>query len=214
MKEFLVQIKLGTVMTALLTIALGVLLIMFPAETVTYAVIAVGVVLLLIGGVGAVAGFMAESRSYFLTIVSLIIAFLGLWLITSPEGAASLLPVFIGVLLIVDAINDFSIAAEAKGHNYDSWMRFVLIGVICLILGIICVCHAFQIVTISLMLVGIFLVFDGATDLVMVFTANRAASRFRKEAEAAEIEREKNMNAIDAEFREIETPAENNEEAP
>ncbi len=195
MKEFLKRIKLNVILSALFTIALGVILIMYPNETITYASMAVGVLLVLMGGIGFISTLISAEHGQLFLIGNALVIILGLWIVLAPKSFASLLPIFMGVVLIIHAIQDFQIAAETRQYEYTGWVGLVCIGVICTLLGIVCIAYAFEIVTFSTILIGISLIFDGITDFYVVLQANRYGRKFRNA--------QKNAEAIDVEYHEV-----------
>ena len=195
MVAFVKRIKLMSMITALLTIALGVVLIMYPVETTLIAVRIVGGFLLILGGVGAVAGFMADKHNKIFMIGGLIIAFLGVWILVKPDNAAALIPIFMGIVLIIDAITDFRMAFEAKGYESSSWLYQIVIGVVGMIMGVVCICNAFGVIAFAVTIMGAFLIFDGITDFYVIFVTLRAAKRYANAQKTAE--------AIDVDYQEV-----------
>ena len=195
MKSFFTRIKLTAFITAILTIALGVVLIMYPAETMLIAVRIVGGFLLLLGGVGAVSGFISDNHGKVFMIGSLIIAFLGVWLLAMPQTAASLIPMFMGVVLVIDALEDFKLAYEAKTHEASGWVYQILVGVIGIVMGVVCICKAFGVMEFAVIFIGVFLIFDGVTDFYVIFKTIRAVRAYEQAAKTAE--------AIDVEYEEV-----------
>lgn len=197
-KDFFKRIRLGTIVSALLTIALGVVVIIYPDQVPIYAAKVVGGFLMIMGGVGLIANIISEDHGRWFLFGNLIILLLGVWIFFMPKTVLSLIPMFLGVLLIIDAINDFKIGADARRYEYPGWIWHILFGVICAVLGMICICSSFGVIEFGMILIGISLIFDGITDFFIVFQANRAQKAYTNAVKTAE--------AIDVEY--TETPIE------
>ena len=48
-------------------------------------------------------------------------------------------------------------------------------AIVNIVLGVLCICNAFGLVKIGLILIGLMLIFDGVTDMFIVHKVNRAS---------------------------------------
>lgn len=175
MIEKLKSIKINITLSALLSIVVGVMLIAYPETVVTIITRAIALVLIISGVVLFVPQLFEPIKSYLSIIVSILIGMIGLWMFFRPTMMASLLPIAIGVLLVVHSVQDVALGFEAKQNKADNWWSILLMAVLNLILGILCICNAFGLVKITMILIGIMLVYDGVSGIFIVHKVNKSA---------------------------------------
>ncbi len=211
MKDFLKKKRVGSSTGAILMIIIGLFLVIFPDKTAITVALVIGWILLIAGGVAAVISLMSKpvtepdnpatvSSSFGaarLTVIifSLIVAFIGIWMIVAPTSVIGLIPVILGLMLVVDAINNFRLAAECRSYKDSSWFFLIVIGVVSLIFGIICILEGFSVVAFGLRIVGIILIIDGISDIYILYRTSNAQKAY-------------NMNhseevTIDVEYEEV-----------
>lgn len=178
MMEKLKSIKIDVTLSAVLSIALGVLLVMWPGTVVEMIARVIGVILMASGVVALVPRLMDVVKRYTSIIVSLLVTMIGLWMFLRPQGVASVIPIAIGVLLVVHGIQDLSLAIEGKKTKAHNWWSIPVMAVLNIILGIFCICNAFGLVKMSLILIGIMLIYDGLSDMFIVHKVNKASREF------------------------------------
>ena len=188
MKETLKRIKADIVASAFLCIVLGVVLLIWPAETIGIfcRVLAIGLVIM--GVIDITSYFMDKNIHPFAGVLGLIVLLVGIWVFIRPESVVSLIPFVIGVILCVHGIQDMKLAAETKGNGYEKWWSLLIIAVISLVFGVLCIVNAFGMVKLALQFIGIALIYDGASDLWVANRAVHSAKMMRQEAEAVDVE--------------------------
>lgn len=188
MKETMKRIKVDLILSALLCVALGVVLLVWPDETIDIfcRVLAAGVVLM--GVVQLFIYFRDRSIHPFAGVLGFLIVLVGIWIFVSPERIVSLIPIVIGVVLCVHGIQDIKLAVETHANGYEHWWWMLLIAAISLVLGALCIIHAFGVVVLALQFIGVALIYDGLSDLWIANRAIHAARAMRQEAEALDVE--------------------------
>lgn len=193
MKETLKRIKADIIASALLCIGLGVVLLIWPAETIDIFCKVLAVGLAILGVIDIVSYFLNKSIHPFAGALGLIVLLVGVWVFIRPESVVSLIPIVIGVILCVHGIQDLRLAVETKGNGYEKWWSLLVIAAFSLVFGVLCIVNAFGMVTLALQFIGIALIYDGISDLWVANRAVRAAKAMKQEAEA-----------VDVEYREVE----------
>lgn len=200
MKEALKRIKADVILSALLCIALGVVLIVWSAETIKIMCWALAAGLVIIGVINIISYFRDKRMHMFSGVLGLIVLLIGIWLFMRPDSVVSLIPIVIGVILAVHGIQDVKLAIETKRNGYEKWWSILLMGIVSLVLGVLCVVYAFGLVTLALKFIGVALIYDGLSDLWIVSRASKAAKQKKLEEEA-----------LEAEYKEVETAEEEKE---
>ncbi len=172
MKEKFKELRVNVTISAVLTIVLGVLLIMYAGSFLTFFARIFAVIVLIIGVVMAAGGVIDSTMSRLIS--GVIIIAIGIWAYSRPTTIMSIIPIAIGVLLIVHGIQDLRLALDAKKHNSDSFGAMIFVAVLSIIFGAVCVADAFNIVSFAVQLVGVMLVIDGITDMFVVHKVNKA----------------------------------------
>ncbi len=175
MIEKLKSIKINITLSALLSVVIGILLIVYPETVVTVIARVIAIVLAVSGLALFVPQLLEPVKNYLAIIVSLLVILIGVWMFFRPEMMASLIPIAIGVLLVVHGVQDITLGFEAKQNRADNWWSILLMAALNLILGILCICNAFGLVKVTMILIGIMLVYDGLTGIFIVHKVNKAA---------------------------------------
>lgn len=187
--EKLKSIKFDVTLSAVLSVAIGVMLIFWPGTIISVLVRAIACILVISGFVMLLPKMFEPVKSYLSIIVSLLIMMIGLWMFFSPQLVASIIPIGIGVLLVVHGVQDLSLAFEGKKKNAKNWWSIPVIAILNIVLGVICIFNAFGMVEIGMIFIGVMLVFDGISDMVIVHKVNKAT----KEVVDSEILKEENL---------------------
>lgn len=175
MIEKLKTMRMDVTMSALLSVIIGVLLVVCPAQVIVVFARIIAVILMVSGGAFCVMSLMQTIRSVFGLLVGGIVCLIGLWIFVSPTTVAQIVPIGIGVLLVVHGIQDFSMAVEIKKNGGDYWWATLLAAAVNIIFGIVCVCNAFGLVELVLTVVGLMMIYDGVSDLFIVHKVNKSA---------------------------------------
>lgn len=190
MMEKLKSIKLNVTLSAILSVAIGVLLVACPGTIVTILARLIAVIIIASGVVLLLPQIFDADRSYLSIIVAILIAMIGLWMFFSPKLVASIIPIAIGVLLVVHGVQDLSMAIEGKKNKANNWWSIILMAVLNIVLGVLCIGNAFGLVEIGMMLIGIMLIYDGISDMFIVHKVNKAT----KDVVDSTITREENVD--------------------
>lgn len=175
MKEKLKSIKIDVTFSAILSVAIGVMLVFWPGTIVTVLARVIAVILMVSGITLFIPKILEPVKNYLSMVVAIMIAMIGLWMFFSPQLVASIIPIAIGVLMVVHGVQDLALAVEGKKKNANNWWSIPLMGVLSIVLGVLCICNAFGLVKIGLILIGVMLIFDGISDMFIVHKVNRAS---------------------------------------
>lgn len=175
MIEKLKSIKLDITFSAILSVAIGAMLVFWPGTIVTVLARIIAVILMVSGITLLIPKIFEPVKSYLSMVVAIMIAMIGLWMFFSPQLVASIIPIAIGVLMVVHGVQDLALAVEGKRKNANNWWSIPLMAIVNIVLGVLCICNAFGLVKIGLILIGLMLIFDGVTDMFIVHKVNRAS---------------------------------------
>ena len=126
---------------------------------------------------------MRPSYFQYDLILGAVLAIVGVWLLTTPDLIIAFLQYILGAILIVHGVIDLQGALNLRSGGSRHWWPACLIALITLVLGAVVIWNPFASINALLMLVGVALIYDGVSDLVILFQLTRT---FRKVKEAAE----------------------------
>lgn len=182
MKEFLKRVKADVILSALLCIALGIVIIAWPEQTIDIFCRTIAVGMGIMGVVYLVRYFTNRLIHPFSGILGLVVLLVGVWIFLKPGSLFSLIPIVIGVILAIHGIQDIKLAIEAKRNQYEKWWTMLIIALVSLIFGVVCI------VKLATQLIGIALIYDGISDLWIVNRITHAVKAAKQEAEAVDVE--------------------------
>lgn len=168
MKEFFKKLRTAAYVTALLTIALGVVLVAWPMEVTGLICRVLGALLVVMGAV-YIFGYFVEGRGILAITGGLLFLLLGVWIFITPGSVVTLVPIVIGVVLLVHSLRDFQMASEAKQNGSDRWMILFLLALLNCVFGVVCICDSFGIVSVAVRILGIALIYDGISNMIIVY---------------------------------------------
>ena len=174
MKDKFKQMRLNVSLPAVISIVVGILLIVFPGESLNALGKIIGGVILLAGAAMVFTGLFGTIKSTLSIASGAIICVLGIWIFVNPHGIVSIIPIIIGVLLLLHGLQDLSMAVTCvKSHAPRCWLTFI-ISIITVLCGLACILNAFGVIDMAIMFAGIMLVYDGISELGIVHKVNKA----------------------------------------
>lgn len=201
MREFLKSIKTNILGSAVLCTILGIVLVIYPNTSLTIVCRAVGLIVL-ITGVGflishARGGFFSWFHNLDL-ILGILFVILGGFIIIKPLGLLSIVPVVFGVLLIFHGISDLGQGLELRKYEAEQWWVPMVLAAITILLGIVIMKNPFSTIDMLMRIIGICLIYDGLSDLLIVGKFSRSIRNFQKYEEEAGTE-----ETIEGDYREL-----------
>lgn len=187
MKEFFKKLRIAAYLTAVLTIALGVILIAWPMEVTGLICRVLGALLVVMGAV-YIFGYFVEGRGILSITGGLLFLFLGVWIFITPQSIATLVPIVIGVVLLVHSLRDFQMASEAKSNDSGRWGMLFLLALLNCVFGVVCICDSFGVVSLAVRMLGIALVYDGISNMIIVYHTAQAVKYAAEKLEPIDVD--------------------------
>ena len=176
MNSILRQQRRSSIAAAVVTILLGLFLAFWPGQSVSFLCMLLGAAIALTGVIYFV-GWLARRKAgvpALFVLPGVVLFALGAWLMTSPASVVQLVQYIFGAVLIFHGIVDLQGALALMGQGYSRWWVDLLLAVLTLTLGVLVVVNPFGTFAALMTLVGLSLVFDGITDLVIIWRLSRA----------------------------------------
>lgn len=174
MKEKIKGLRLNITISGIISIIIGILLLVYPAESLTTISRVLATVVILAGIFVIISQIFERGFNVMGVAVGGVLAVIGLWIFFAPGSIVSIIPIAIGVLLVVHGLQDLGLAIQAiKSKAPRPWLTFI-IAIVTILLGAICIADAFHLVAIATRLIGVMLIYDGITDVFTVRKVNKA----------------------------------------
>ena len=191
--QLLKKLKTNIVISALLCILLGIVLVAWPDLSMQIVCTAVGAVLLVGGGVRLAVYFTAKDGSVYAQmnlIMGIILAVVGIWILLQPDKVLAIIPIIVGIVIALHGINNLRQAVTLCKEQYDKWWVALILGLLTVGFGVLLVCRPFEALDTAVMLIGIFLIYDGVSDIWIVSRIYRTAKVLKQTAEALDVDAE------------------------
>lgn len=195
MVEFLKGLRVNYTVSAVLCILLGLVLLIWPGTTTQIVCMSLGIVLLAYGIIQIVIYLFNRERTLIsqgMMILGIIFAVVGVWILLTPEMIIMAVPVIVGVLIVIHGLHNVVQAIALQKDGYERWWLALIFGLLTVIFGGLLIYNPFGAVELVVRLIGIFLIYDGISDiwiLSRVFKVRRDKERII-DAEFVEVDEE------------------------
>ena len=193
MGTFVEGMKKNYFISAILTIALGAVLVIWPDWSGRILCYLLGAALILMGGIQLIVCIRAERIGFyskFSMLMNIILILLGVWVCIRPDTVLSLVPVIIGIVMLIHGCMDLQFTMDIKHADSGKWWIALIFALVTLTLGVFLVMHPFLAFEITMLIIGIGLLYDGISDLVLMIVAayaqHQSDKRIREFAANAE----------------------------
>ena len=193
MTDFLKGLKANYTMSAILSIIMGLVLLIWPGTTTQIVCTMLGIVLLSYGIIQIVMFLWTREKTVFsqgILLLGIIFAVIGAWIILKPEMIIMAVPVIVGILIIIHGLHNIIQAVDLKREGYEKWWLALLFGVLTVLFGALLIYNPFGAVEVVVRMIGIFMIYDGVSDIWII----SRLSKIRKIKE----------KIVDAEFIDVE----------
>ena len=188
MKELLKKMKADFMLSSALCIILGIIIVIYRDGLINLIGRIIAVMMIVIGIVYLGSFLLGLAANSFSVVAGILVLAAGIWVLSQPAAVMSLVPVIIGVLLLFHGIRAVMETVSAKRMGYSSWGVNLALAVICILSGLVCVFDAFHVVENAMVLVGIILIFNGASNIWIASAAARAAREYDRRNGTIDVE--------------------------
>ena len=190
MGNLLKRLKTNIVISAILCVVLGIVLVVWPDLSMQIVCIAIGAVLLIGGGVRLAVYFTNKDGSMYAQmslITGIVLAVVGVWILMKPDKVLAIIPIIVGIVIVLHGINDLQQAVSLCKDKYDKWWVALVLGLLTIGFGVLLICRPFEALDTVVMLIGLFLIYDGLSDIWIVSRIYRTAKALKQEADALDV---------------------------
>ena len=158
MKQFFQDVKNSFLLSAAVSIILGIVLIVYPVKT-SLLICYIAGALLLFGGVVALIRYIASRGEPFFfrydLFVALVLILFGCFVIFESDLVIAFIPVVIGIILLANGLLSIQKAFNLKKTGLEKWWLEFLLDLLTSVLGIIICTNPFDAVATTNIFIGI-----------------------------------------------------------
>ena len=183
MKSILHEQRRSSIAAAVVTILLGLTLVWWPGSSVRLLCILLGFAVF-ITGVIYLLGWIARRQDGYPVVFLLpgvVLCAIGVWLMTNPESVVILIQYIFGAILIFHGVVDLQGAVALMKRNCVRWWLDLALGALTVALGALILINPFGTFAALIMLIGGALIFDGVSDLYIIWRLSRAFRQAEQE---------------------------------
>lgn len=199
MNDLLRRIKTNALLTASLYAALGLVLLVRPELSAAVLCTAMGLILVVCGLIDVAVFLRSRDGSLYAAahlVTGIVLAVVGLWLMSRPTLISVVIPWIIGILICVHGVSDLRDAITLQKSGSPRWSAALLLGLVTLALGAVLVCNPFETFTTVVRIIGLFLLYDGISDIWITAQVSKAIRQAERNSNAA-------RDAVDVEYRDV-----------
>lgn len=174
-----------------LYVALGVVLLAWPALSVKMIGIGIGIVMLVLGITYAIIYFTKDNLKGFLQmdlVIGIICLAFGVFILLNQSFLTTVLPFAMGIILLLGAVVKIQSAFNMKRMIYKKWYLMLIAALVIVALAVVLLCNPFEQERYMLLYIGCCLMFDGLTNLIsmccILFRARKLARIQKKNPDA------------------------------
>ena len=97
-----------------------------------------------------------------------VLVLLGIWICTQPRIVLSIIPVVVGIIVLIHGLMDIQYTLDIKRTGSTKWWIALIAAILTLIVGLLLVFNPFTAYEISMIMLGIAMLYDGGSDLVLL----------------------------------------------
>lgn len=185
MSAFLHQQRWICILIAAATIACGILFLVYGVTVATIICQIAGAFLLALGAFYTISFFVSKTNRAFAGWAGLFTGVLcfaaGAWMLLSPQSAIRYMQYVIALIILVHGVLDLQAAIQLARTHLGGWLYALILSLVTLGLGIWILLEPMGATKTLMTLMGIVLIIDGVTDLVIIMGLSRTARRIRKD---------------------------------
>ena len=199
MKDLLKRIKTNALLTAAVYSLLGLVLLVWPGLSTDLFCTALGAVFLLCGAVDIFTFLTHRDGSLYSSsqlVLGVILAVVGVYLMTRPGIIAMVIPRIIGILICIHGIRNLGDAITLHRNGYARWSTALLLAILTVALGTILIANPFQAFQTVVRIIGIFRLYDGISDIWITTRVSSVLKQMKTDSEAE-------ASAVDVDYKDV-----------
>lgn len=171
MRRFVETMRRSWVFSSIITVALGVVLLLYPDTTSTVLCYGVGAVLLFHGMLDLVRYFTRQEGEFFLRYelaAGIILCAVGTFMLIQPEIVTMVIPMILGIYIVIDGGVNVRRSFEMKELEFSRWWAAMVVAALMILLGLVMFLNPFAAAQVTVMFIGVVLIYQGVSDFIIL----------------------------------------------
>ena len=189
--ETLKKMKVNYIVEAIVMIAIGAVLIFWTEASLVIMARALAILLVLAGVIFVISYFIHKDKSLVMSggfAMGIIIAAIGVWIFLKPDAFTDFIPKLFGVFILISGLMNLGQTISLVSYKYSLWWLSLVLAIGTIIMGAFLLFNPKDAKEIAVTIIGIFLVYDGLTNLWTVSRVSKYAKRVKQEMNAVDVE--------------------------
>lgn len=153
---------------SIISLALGIVMVIFPEKTLSIICYAIAAAILIYGIVDIISYFTAKSYNgaFSLTLLKgVVAAVIGIIIFINPKYLATFIPIVLGILLIIDGITSIQKSVFLKNNNIYFWHVSMVESIITFAFGIFVLINPLSVERAIIICLGIAFIWYGISSI-------------------------------------------------
>lgn len=180
MKQIFRDMRNNFLLTAIVSILVGLVLVLFPVRT-TYLICNIAGILLILCGIVDIIRYVTSKGEDFLfrydLAAGIILCLAGLFIITQSDLIISFIPTIVGIVLLINGLVNLQKAFNLKKAGLERWWIDLTFAAATILLGLLIWLRPFAAVATTNIFIGICLILNGISNLCTMFGIGRIKRR-------------------------------------
>lgn len=171
MKSIVQDMKKNYVINAVIMVVLGLVLVIWPHILGVILCYVLGGALIVMGVIQLISFLRGERLGFynkFSMFMGIVLVLLGIWICTQPRIVLSIIPVVVGIMVLLHGFMDIQYTLDIKRTGSTKWWIALIFAILTIIVGLLLVFNPFMAYEISMILLGVAMLYDGVSDLVLL----------------------------------------------
>ncbi len=197
MKSIIQDMKHNYFVNAVIMVLLGLVLVIWPHILGVLLCYLLGGALIVMGVFQLISFLRGERLGFynkFVMMMGIVLVLLGIWICAQPRIVLSIIPVVVGIIVLIHGLMDIQYTLDIKKAGSTKWWIALIAAILTLVVGLLLVFNPFTAYEITMVLLGIAMLYDGGSDLALLlfsYLAQRDTDRrlreFKGNSAASEI---------------------------
>ena len=187
MTAFFKRIFKGNIIYSAVLIVIGIVFAVWPESSRSTLVRLFGIALLLSGIAIGVTFFMKRSgRQLPVNLVAgVILAVIGILIIARPESFVEFLVILAGAFIMLSGVMNFCQTLTMATLHFPLWWVGMIISILTIVFSVLVITKPGRIADAVFIVTGVFMVFDGLSNLWIAFKLRSLSRHVREDVDAA-----------------------------
>ncbi len=187
MKSIIQDMKHNYFVNAVIMVLLGLVLVIWPHILGVLLCYLLGGALIVMGVFQLISFLRGERLGFynkFVMMMGIVLVLLGIWICTQPHIVLSIIPVVVGIIVLIHGLMDIQYTLDIKKAGSTKWWIALIAAILTLVMGLLLVFNPFTAYEITMVLLGIAMLYDGGSDLALLlfsYLAQRDTDRRLRE---------------------------------